>query len=275
MRKNKFVRSLPISLLVFTIMLLTAGCTSIAKKWKAMISSDSDKPKSASLQRATNGATYSQQNNLMPTSYRKYKRSKRKDIEDDAHLESKSGSLWVMEGQGAYLFSQNTVRLIGDPIAVRIEGDPAEQLIAKTKVISTLLAQIKERRRRAMGRNPAGENKKDEDKKTDAAPVEGAPGATNQPPNPAVAAAGAQSTAPPEAKQEFNVKTVPTRIIDRMVDGNYRVRGAQPFLIDEREYKVIVTGIIRAEDFNEEGIAASQLLDASFDIVSGKSTEMR
>jgi len=39
---------------------------------------------------------------------------------------------------------------------------------------------------------------------------------------------------------EFNVKTVPTRIIERTVEGNYRVKGSQPFMIGSREFKVIV-----------------------------------
>ncbi len=60
-----------------------------------------------------------------------------------------------------------------------------------------------------------------------------------------------------------------------MVDGNYRVRVVQPFMIGQREYKVIVTGIVRAEDFNESGVAASQLIDASYDNVSSKNSEMR
>lgn len=263
---------------VFIIFILShfvlTGCASIGKQWKSLISggqAQQQGPQKKSL----SGSTYSQQNNLSPSTYRKYKRAKRKDIEDDAHLESKSGSLWVMEGQGAYLFSENTVRLIGDPIAVRIEGDPAEQLSAKSTVINKLLTQLEERRRRAMGRGPAGEEKKD-DKKPDAAQTPAAPGAPG-----AAATAGAPPVAneppPPQAdeKQEFNVKTVPTRIIERLVDGNYRVRGVQPFMIKQREYKVIVTGIIRSEDFNEQGVSATQLLDGNFDIVSSKSTEMR
>ena len=56
----------------------------------------------------------------------------------------------------------------------------------------------------------------------------------------------------------------------RLVDGNYRVKGSQPFMIGTREFKVIVTGIVRAEDFNEEGTSASKLLDPSFDIVSSR-----
>lgn len=273
MKNNNFTFLLFCFLLLGAAVLPITGCSSIAKKWKSMISPE--QPQQEVSRRNSSGATYSQQNNLAPSAYRKYKRVKRKDLEDDAHLEGKSGSLWVMEGQGAYLFSQNTVRLIGDPIAVRIEGDPAEQLSAKAKVISNLLAQIKERRRRALARGPAGDGKKDDSKKSDPAAVDGvkdAGAAQNQTP---VTAANASAPNEADEKKEFNVKTVPTRIIDRTVDGNYRVRGVQPFLIDDREYKVIVTGIIRAEDFSDGGLSASQLLDANFDIVSGKNTEMR
>ncbi|HMN67607.1 MAG TPA: flagellar basal body L-ring protein FlgH, partial [Bdellovibrionales bacterium] len=68
-------------------------------------------------------------------------------------------------------------------------------------------------------------------------------------------------------------KNVPTRIVERTLEGNYRVKGSQPIMIGNREYKVIVTGIVRAEDFNEEGIGAGKLLDPKFDIVSARRKE--
>src|SRR5271170_7228344 len=107
-------------ILLFLIVTSVSGCADLAKKWKDMIS---DKPDNQTKQQKPTGTTYSQQNNYLPGSYRKYKRTKRADLEDQSHLESKSGSLWVMEGQGAYLFSQNIVRMIGDPLAVKLEGD--------------------------------------------------------------------------------------------------------------------------------------------------------
>src|SRR5690606_1120663 len=97
------------------------GCASLGKKWKELISG---KPAEAEAKpQKFSGATYSNQNQLTPPSDRRYKRTTRKSLEDDAHLQARSGSLWVMEGQGAYLFSENTVRMIGDPIAVTIEGE--------------------------------------------------------------------------------------------------------------------------------------------------------
>lgn len=255
------------------------GCSSLAKQWKSLISGG-DNEEAASAKPRPSGATFSQQNNLPPANYRKYKRTNRKNFEDGAHLESKSGSLWVMEGQGAYLFSQNIVRMIGDPLAVKIEGEPSEQLASKAKIISKLLAQLEDRRRRALGRTPAGEEKKDQEGK----PAEKAPGApeqglnANNPTAPTGAGLAAAPTAGAQNNTDentFGVKSVPTRVVERTIDGNYRVRGTQPFMIGQREYKVIVTGIVRAEDFNEDGVSASQLLDANYDIVSSKSSEIK
>lgn len=271
--------------LLFLFLPLAVGCASFGKEWKKFVNGDdsSDKPK-ANMQ-ASRPMSYNQQNNVLPNTYRKYKRTTRSDLEGQAHLESKAGSLWVMEGQGAYLFSQNIVRMIGDPIAIKLEGDPVDQLSAKTKVISKLLAQLEERRRRAVGRGPAGEDgAKPDDKAAPPAaapaapPAQAANGKTNgqAPANGQAAANGANANgAPNEEGKEFNVKTVPTRVVERMVDGNYRVRGMQPFMIGHREYKVIVQGVVKAEDFNEEGINASQLIDSSFDIVSSKGAESR
>lgn len=263
MRKIQF----PYSLVLLSILVALSGCASIGKQWKALISDQNAEQKQAQASHAP--TTFSKQNNLIPSNYRKYKRTTRKDLEEDAHLEGKSGSLWVMEGQGAYLFSQNVMRMIGDPLAIRIEGDPAEQLTSKTKVIGKLLSQIEERRKRAMGRAPTSD-KKDEAKPEEANKPDAAKAAA-----PNAGAEGDTAANDSGKDKDFGVKLVPTRVVERMVDGNYRVRGSQPFLIGSREYKVIVSGIVRAEDFNEEGISAQQLLDSNFDIVSSKSTEMR
>jgi flagellar L-ring protein FlgH len=160
-----------------------------------------------------------------------------------------------MEGQGAYLFSQNIMRMVGDPMAVELEGDPKEQLQAKVEVIRDLLQKLEDRQKARL-RAPA------------AAGTEGEKPAEEKPAAPAVAA-GAEG----QKESDFNVKNVPTRVVERTSDGNYRVKGEQPFLIKGREYKVIVTGVVRAEDFSDEGIGASKLLDPKFDIVSVKRTE--
>jgi flagellar L-ring protein FlgH len=247
------------------------GCASIGKKWKELISGKSSQPEDKPQK--FSGATYSQQNQLTPNADRKYRRTTRKSLEDGAHLEARSGSLWVMEGQGAYLFSENTVRMIGDPIAVTIEGEPKEQLSTKADVIANLLKQLEDRRKRVMMRNQAA-TKKDGDKKEGAEADAAQQGIGNAPTANDELAAAARTPASTDSKN-FSVKNVPTRVVERMVDGNYRVRGSQPFMIGSREYKVIVSGIVRAEDFNERGINASQLIDSSFDLVSAKGAELR
>lgn len=246
--------------------LMTSGCASIGKQWKALISGEPTVEQQAKIQKPMN--TFSQNNNMAPPSDRKYKRTTRKDIEDGANLSARAGSLWVMEGQGAYLFAENTVRMIGDPVSVKIEGEPKEQLIAKSDVINGLLKQLEDRRKRAASRATQDEKgKKDDAEKPAVDPLAKANSAGQNP------AEGASRE--PASDGSFTVKAVPTRVVERMVDGNYRVRGAQPFMIGGREYKVIVSGIVRAEDFNEQGVSSSQLLDPSFDIVSAKGAEMR
>lgn len=263
MKKHIYAQIIIITSLSF----FSIGCAGLAKQWKSIISGG-DEESAAPKTRAV-GASYNQQNNSLPSTYRKYKRTTKKDFEDNAHLESKSGSLWVMEGQGAYLFSQNVVRMIGDPIGVVLEGDPSEQLSSKAKVINTLLTQLEQRRQRALGRGPAATGKNNEQgSETDPNAKTGVQAQANP------TSVGAP-VEPPVEEKDFSVKMVPTRVVERLVDGNYRVRGTQPFMIGTREYKVIVSGIVRAEDFSDQGINASQLLDSSFDIVSSKGAEMR
>ncbi len=234
------------------------GCASLGKQVKSWISGKpaataQEKPKSDLVK-------YSDNNNLVNGPRRQYKRVTKASLQEEAQLDDHSGSLWTMEGQGAYLFSQNVMRMVGDPLSITLEGDPKEQLETKVGVIRKLLKRIEDRQAAAAAalREPA--SAKAGDKKP------GEEGAKKEEP---VAA----KLPEPETKGEFNVNTVPTRIVERTVDGNYRVKGTQPFLIGTREYKVIVTGIVRAEDFNDEGVMASKLQDPKFDIVSARRKE--
>ncbi len=236
------------------------GCSSFGKKLKAFMGGKSSE---APVARKTSGVKYSDSSNVYSGARRQYRRVTKQSLEDEAQLDAGTGSLWVMEGQGAYLFAQNTVRMVGDPIAVQIEGEPREQLEAKVDVIKRLWARFEERQARM--RAPASEeNSKNAKAKAGAEPdkeQEAAQKAKEERANQLAAAAASD-------KPDFNVRNVPTRIVERMSDGNYRVKGTQPFMIGSREYKVIVTGIVRSEDFNEDGIQASRLLDPKFDIVS-------
>ncbi|MEO0336320.1 MAG: flagellar basal body L-ring protein FlgH, partial [Pseudomonadota bacterium] len=186
---------------------------------------------------------------------RQYKRVTKSTLAEEARLKPGAGSLWVMEGQGAYLFSENIVRMIGDPVSVKIEGESKEQLESKATVIKGLLDKLEQRaeaRRQAKLRRPASNQ------------AQKAPGAA-QKQNQNQKTAGKDQNA--SEKDQFKVKTVTGRVIERTVDGNYRIKGSQPFMIGPREYKVIVTGIVRAEDFNEAGVSSTKLLDPNFDIV--------
>jgi len=252
-----------LALIAFLILigLTQAGCAGFNRKIKGWLNGTPAENKQASTM-----TKFSDGGEIMPKVRRQYKRTTKESLRDASALEAKSGSLWVMEGQGAYLFSQNVIRLVGDPLAVAIDGDPKDQLNSKVTVIKKLLAKIEERQKARL-RNPSSspdeaaekaesKDKKGKDEKT-AAKSEPAPVEKSK----------------EEMLADFNVKNVPTRIVERTLDGNYRVKGSQPFMIGSREYKIIVTGIVRAEDFNEEGIAASKLLDPKFDIVSARRKE--
>lgn len=243
-----------------------AGCASFGRKVKAFLGGNSTSV--AESEKAALSTKFSSSGDIVPRVRRQYKRTTKETLAEESGLDQNAGSLWVMEGQGAYLFSQNIVRMIGDPIGVVIEGEPREQLQGKVDVIRNLLAKFEERQRARL-RAPASEAEsktekamgKDE-KSTDA--------------KAAATAAGGAAEAPaakPLEPMELGIKTVPTRITERTADGNYRVKGVQPFMIGTREYKVIVTGVVRAEDFDEGGISAAKLIDPKFDIVSARRKE--
>jgi len=241
----------------------TTGCASFGKQLKSWLGGKSSN--TAQETSRSSMTKYSDNNNVMSGARRQYKRVTKQSLQEEAQLDDKSGSLWTSEGQGAYLFSQNVLRLVGDPLAITLEGDPHDQLETKVGVIRKLLKRIEDRQAAAAAalREPAAD-KTDKDKKPGAPGDKKEEGSANQ----------AAAPKPPEQdKSDFNVRTVPTRIVERTVDGNYRVKGSQPFLIGAREYKVIVTGIVRAEDFNDEGVSATKLQDPKFDIVSARRKE--
>ena len=205
---------------------------------------------------------YSDQDNVRYQSDRKYRRMNKNRFEDEAEVNAQAGSLWVMEGQGAYLFAQNQMRMMGDLLNVKIEGNPRSQLSSKTKVISKLLQKLEAPSMRGLASTSA--------KPATATETAGAPGAD-------VAAADSAKPAATEQAGTFDpndpistIQTVPTRIVEQLKDGSYRVKGVQPFMIGKREYKVIVTGVVRPEDFDDSGIDSSKLLDSQFDIVSSR-----
>lgn len=205
---------------------------------------------------------FSENNNVLNVNDRNYRRMTRDRLEEEAQLHAQAGSTWVMDGQGAYLFAQNRARKEGDLLKVQIEGAAKKQVETKVSVIKELLKELEEEERKQKG---------EADEKTENPKLGGGPEGGKGDRAPAVAA-----EPPKDAKEENSIaESVPTRITERLADGNYRVKGQQPFMIGKREYKVLVTGIIRPEDFNDEGVSSNRLLDPQFDVVSIRKKETR
>ena len=224
---------------------------------------------------------FSDNPNMISVSDRHYKKMTRQRLEEESELNAQDGSMWVMEGQGAYLFAQNKARREGDILNVKIEGSAQRQVEVKVSVIKKLLKQLEEEEAQQKlkvpnqqgidlgpmankdgknpdpGRNPAGEPSK---------PIESKPD---------IAKKGEGEGDKAEKEGPQMTEPVPTRIVERLGDGNYRLKGQQSFMIGKREYKIIVTGMIRPEDFNEDGVSSNRLLDAQFDVVSIRKKEDR
>lgn len=191
---------------------------------------------------------FSESPHVLNPSNRQYRRTTKARIEEESDVGSQAGSMWVMEGQGAYLFSQNKSRREGDILNVKLEGAAQKQVETKVAVIKKLLKQLEE-----------------EELKSQSVPL------TNQAESgttTAAPAARAPAAAAPEKEEPLDIGIIPAKIAERQADGNYRIKGAQPFMIGKREYKVIVTGLVRPEDFNDEGMSSNKLLDPQYDVVS-------
>ena len=230
--------------------LLNSGCASWYSKAKETVGLEPTTPEGDRITR------FSENPNVLNVANRNYKRMTRNRMEEESELNPQAGSMWVMEGQGAYLFSQNKARREGDLLNVKMEGSALKQIETKVSVIKKLLKQLDDEESKSKG---AAE---EQQKLADGGDSKRAP------------ASVAPAAAPKEEKEEpLQLDMVPTRIVERMADGNYRVKGQQPFMIGKREYKVIVMGMIRPEDFNDEGVNSTKLLDPQYDVVSIRKKE--
>ena len=203
-------------------------------------------------EKGSSGTKFSETPVVLNPSNRQYRKMTRSKMEEESDVGSQAGSMWVNEGQGAYLFAQNKSRREGDLLNVKVEGAAQKQIETKVSVIKKLLKQLEEEELKAQQ------------------PVATPQADNNATPN---AKADGQRAPASEAKKEekeepLDIAAVPTKIVERQPDGNYRIKGTQPFMIGKREYKVIVTGMIRPEDFNDEGVSSNKLLDPQFDVVS-------
>ena len=233
---------------------------------------------------------YSQMNNMAPPSDRQYKRMTRKKMEEESELGSSAGSLWKMEGQTSYLFTQNKHRREGDPTVIKMEGPALKIIENKAHVVQELLGQLEEQKLRAEedAKHATAEKLRlsqlQEEKKLRAERiakgeivVDPMDEAQNELDAKAIEAARAPASiasaakSPVEEKIDLkDVELIPSKIVEKMDDDTYRIRGQQYLTIKKKAYKVIATALIRAEDFNDAGVSSTKLIDAQYDVIHVK-----
>lgn len=233
---------------------------------------------------------YSNMNNMAPPSDRNYRRMNRQKMEEEAQLQESAGSLWVMDGQTSYLFSQNKHRVEGDPTAIKVEGSAMKQIETKVAVIQDLLKELDAQRVQADEEQKKVDAEKlrlaEEERKTkeDALaknnpnydpyagqyPLDPAEEAKRKPA--AVAEKKAEPAKPASADLK-EVSSIPSKIVEKTKDGMYRIRGQQFLTINQKPYKVIATGLVRIEDFDDLNISSNKLREAQYDVIHIKRTE--
>ena len=235
--------------LMTLLMVSLTGCSSFGRKLKAFLGGQPVKQVSKQPKKSSPGygTAYSKNKNVNLSEEKRNYRMTRDQFENEARVRSRQGSLWAMEGQESYLFAQNMMRLKGDILDVVIEGSPRKQLETKVQVINKLLERLKRAKKRK---------------------ARLAQNTVKKPSSPTANSREPASRNEDDKAELFDVETVPVRIVEKLRNGNYRVRGGQTFMIDKREYKVIVTGEVRGSDIDGSSVKASQMLDSKFDIVS-------
>lgn len=225
-------------LLVALTMILLNGCATVSEN---IPFGGDEKP-----------ARYSENSQMTAPTNRQYKKMTKNRMEEESDVGSQAGSMWIMDGQSSYLFTQNKTRRDGDILNVKLEGPAQKQVETKVRVIKKLLKQIEEQEKIENGGS----------KEQTLADKDSPDGKGRAP------AAAPKAEEKEEKSDLTEIALIPTRIVEKLADGNYRVKGSQPFMIDKKEYKVIVTGMIRPEDYNDEGVSSTKLLDPQFDVVS-------
>lgn len=265
------------------LLIFLCSCASQQQKKENEIAKENIKQKLAEV---TNDEeeliTYSENPEIYNPSDRQYKRMTKARMEEEAGLHASAGSMWVMEGQGAYLFAQNKQRREGDVLNVKMEGQGLKQVDTKISVVKKLLKELDEQERleklekirqqqlaEAAKKEASGELSSDSKSATTPVDPKSPADAARAPA--AAAKANAVAEKPVEKDEPIKIDNVATQIIEKLPDGKFRVRGAQPFMIGSREYKVIVTGLVRQEDFNDaESINSSKLIEPQYDVVSAR-----
>ncbi len=254
------MQKLIFSLITIFYLITLTSCASFNKGLKSFLNGGETQQKTqvSSVQPTSEAIRFSDNPNLPVPEERQYRRMTKKQFEQEELFSDNAGSLWAMEGQDSYLFSQNIVRLPGDILNVQLDGQPEKQLSTKAKVIKDLTDKIEKARKLASSNTaaPAGAQPGPADAKTPETKQE-----------PAAVAGATEPKAEEGGAEPFDVKIVPSRIVERTADGSYRVKGSQTFMIGNKEYKVIATGLVKPSDIGEGGVPASKMLDSRFDIV--------
>jgi flagellar L-ring protein precursor FlgH len=262
--------------LIVAVVVGLSGCASLDR----LLGRNQNKSDRQSTDNRPAPPSFSEQDNYHAGNQRQYRRMTKEQFEKDSQVGAGEGSLWVMEGQGSYLFAQNNNHIVGDILTINLDGAPKEQLQNKVKVIGKLLERLD---KQSEPFNPLMRAPTSTAASSNAGPVTpgtaksapkgaGAPGTDATNPAAAATPAVADSAAPKAetAEPKFEVETVPARVVEVLKDGSYKVQGSQSFMIGKREYKTIVSGIVRPPDFNEDGTLASRLQEGQFDVVSSK-----
>lgn len=230
---------------------------------------------------------YSDINNYEPASDRNYKRMTRQKFEEDSELHAGAGSLWVMEGQTSYLFAQNKKRREGDPSTLLVQGMAMRDVQMKAMAIKDLLVELENQKKEAEAKK-----KKEEEAKQRLADIEKekqAIIAKNEADNEDAAQVMAEqrvdgrkpasvAVEPPKdpalEKIDFkDIEQVPVKITERLPDNQYRITGQQYLTIRNRPYKLIVTGIVRGDDFSDQTVSSEKLYEKQLDLVHLKKAE--
>lgn len=229
-----------------------------AQNATAPTSATSDVKKDAPL------VKYSENSNMAPPTDRNYRAMTRARMEEESELNAQAGSMWMMEGQTSYLFTQNKIRREGDSMSLKLEGAGMKQVENKVSIIRSLLKKLETQQKAAEEAAKAAKLAEQEQKETaDRGPASTVEKATEK----KVAAAEPVKDEKEEKIDLKEIESIPTRITERMSDGSYRVRGSQTMMIGKREYRVIATGVVRQEDFNDNGVSSSKLLEPQFDVI--------
>ncbi len=242
-----------------------------------------------------NEIKYSDVNNFAPSTDRSYKRMTRKKMEEESELYSSAGSLWKMDGQTSYLFAENKMRQTGDPTVLKVEGSAVKLLENKVNVVQELLFELDQQRKKA-----EEEQRKENERKAILAQkklekkIRAERIARGEivvdPLEEEMAQQRAEEDLLLEMRKPANyaentekleeikyekfdlkeVENIPAKIVERLPDNFYRIKGQQFMTIKKKPYKVIATGLLRAEDFDDKQISSAKLIDAQYDIVHVK-----